>query len=86
MDKRWARATAWLVVALAAGFAILLAWGFQTGVCFDGLDPAASGCTIGPAIGVPGAVVVTVACAGVIVLAVRRLVSLPRASESRHAN
>lgn len=81
VDKRGARAMVWLVVALAAGLAIFLAWGFQTGVCFDGPDPATSGCTIGPAIGVPGAVVVTVASAGVIALAVRRLVSLFSASE-----
>ncbi len=76
VGTRWARATAWLVVALAAGLAVFLVWGFHTGVCVDGPDSATSGCTIGPAIGVPGAVVVTVACAGVLALAVRRLVSL----------
>ena len=86
VDKRWARATAWLVVALTGGRAAFLAWGFQTGICVHGSDPATSGCAIGPAIGVPGAAVVTVVCARVIALAVRRLVLLLAASESRRAN
>lgn len=85
VDKRWARASVWLLVALGAGLGILLVWGFQTGVCVDGPGPDASGCTTGPAIGVPGAVVVTVACAGVMALAVRRLVSLRAAPEPRRA-
>jgi hypothetical protein len=86
VDKRWAQATAWLVVALVAGLAAFVAWGFQTGACVDGPDPATSGCTFGPTIGVPGAVVVTVVCAGVIALAVRRLLFLLAASEPRRAN
>lgn len=68
------RSLGWVAVALAAGFVILVAWNFQTGVCVDSADPAASGCTIGPAVGVPGAWVLTVAAAAVIVYAVWRIV------------
>ena len=79
------RVSAWLVVALAAGLVVFLVWGFRTGVCVDGPGPGVSGCTMGPAIGVPGAVVVTALCAGVIVLAVRRLVALLAAPEPQRA-
>jgi hypothetical protein len=78
-----ARGAVWLVVALAAGLAIVAVWGFRTGVGVDSGDPAGSMCTIGPATGVPAAWVLTVAGAVVIDLAVRRAIRGRRQALSR---
>ncbi len=65
-------------MALVAGLVVLVVWGFRVGVCVDSPDPAASGCTSGPAVGGPVAWALTVIAGVVIVHAVRRVVWVVR--------